>query len=89
MAATYAADVDFAYASGSGYHVSMDIDAERGRYSVAVTPPGGDPSAPPVMLAQDYGFRTEQVGTTSFDHLGQFIDAGEGELQICSLTVVY
>jgi hypothetical protein len=86
---TYAADVDFAYASGSGYHVSMDIDAERGRYSVAVTPPGGDPSAPPVMLAQDYGFRTEQVGTTSFDHLGQFIDAGEGELQICSLTVVY
>lgn len=87
--ATYAADQDFAYTSGTGYQVSMDIDAERGRYSVAVKQQGSDPSLPPVMLAQDYGFRTEQAATNSFDHLGQFIDAGEGELQICSLTVVY
>lgn len=81
----YAADVDFSYASVTSYHVSMDMDAANARYSVSVTAP----NAAPVMLAHDYAFRTEQAATKTFDHLGQFIDGGEGSVYVCSMMVRY
>ncbi len=86
---TYAADVDFPYASVTSYHVSMDIDTTRGRYSVTVKNNEADPDAAPTLLAHDYAFRAEQASTTSFDNLGQFIDGGEGAVYVCSLTILY
>lgn len=85
---TYAADVDFPYASVTSYHVNMDIDATRGRYSVTVKN-NETPNAAPTLLARDYAFRTEQAATTSFDHLGQFIDGGAGAVYVCSLAILY
>jgi hypothetical protein len=86
---TYAADLDFPYTSVTSYHVNMDIDADQGRYSVLVKNLETDPNAPPVMLAHDYAFRSEQATTHAFDHLGQFIDSGEGALYMCSLVILY
>jgi hypothetical protein len=66
----------------------MDIDATRGRYSVTVKN-NETPNAAPTLLARDYAFRTEQAATTSFDHLGQFIDGGAGAVYVCSLAILY
>jgi hypothetical protein len=85
----YAADVDFTYADTTSYHVSMDIDAAAGRYSVSVRDPNLDPDAPPTVLAHDYAFRSEQAQTTAFDHLGQYVDSEAGTLYVCSLNVIY
>jgi hypothetical protein len=85
----YAADVDFTYANTTSYHISMDIDAAGGRYSVSVRDPNVDPCAPPTVLARDYAFRSEQAQTTAFDHLGQFVDNDAGALYVCSLNVIY
>jgi hypothetical protein len=63
----------------------MDIDTTRHTYSVAVNAP----NSAPVTLAHNYAFRTEQAATTSFDHLGQFIDGGRGAVYVCSMTVLY
>lgn len=85
---TYAADVDFPYRSVTSYHVNMDIDTTRGRYSVTVKN-NETPDAAPTLLARDYAFRSEQALTKSFDHLGQFIDGGQGAVYVCSLAIIY
>jgi hypothetical protein len=86
--ATYAADADFSYANTTSYHVNMDIDTVQHRYSVTVKN-NETPDAAPTLLARDYAFRTEQAATSSFDHLGQFIDGGQGAVYVCSLAILY
>jgi hypothetical protein len=87
--ASYTADRTLHYADTTSYHITMDIDAARGRYSVYVKDPTTDPELPPTQLANDYAFRAEQAGATWFDHLGQFVDGTPGNLYVCSLTVIY
>jgi hypothetical protein len=85
----YAADTVFSYADATSYHITLDIDAARGRYSVYVKDSTRPPDAPATSLAHDYAFRSEQAATTSFDHVAQLVDADAGTLDVCSLTVVY
>lgn len=87
--AAYAADTVFSYADTTSYHITLDIDAARGRYSVYVKDSTLPPDAPATSLAHDYAFRSEQAATSSFDHVGQLVDADAGTLYVCSLTVVY
>jgi hypothetical protein len=84
---SYAADTVVHYTNLQNYYFVMDIDAEQGRYSVSVR--GEDPAAPYTVIAHDYRFRTEQASTTSFDHLGQYVDETEGNLYVSSVTIVY
>lgn len=78
----YSADADVRYVAGVYYRVTLDLDLDRSTYSVAITPPGQNT----VALARDYGFRTEQVGATSLDHLGQFVDGATGSVHTCALV---
>jgi hypothetical protein len=85
----YAADTVFSYADTTSYHITLDIDPARGRYSVYVKDRTLQPDLPATLLAHDYAFRSEQSATSSFDHVGQLVDAEAGTLSVCSLTVVY
>jgi hypothetical protein len=87
--ATYAADAVFNYVDTTTYHITLDIDPQLGRYSVTVKDPMVAPDEPAIVLAHDYAFRSEQVGLSAFDHLGQFVDGASGTIYVCSLTVVY
>lgn len=87
--ATYTADTVLSYRDATSYHVTLDIDPARGRYSVFVKDSTSDPEAPATLLAHDYAFRSEQSALGSFDHLGQIVDGDAGTLSVCSLTVVY
>lgn len=81
----YAADSELPYTPGVPYHVVLDIDRARASYSVTVSSAG----QAPVVLANDYAFRTEQAQVPSLDHLGQFVDSTPGTLSVCTLTIDY
>lgn len=81
----YAADTAFNYSAGNYYQFALDIDLPRGRYSVSVAR-WGEAAVP---LAHDYAFRTEQLGVTALDQLGQYVDGDAGFVNACALTVVY
>ena len=51
----------------------MAINVSSKTYSVTVTPSGGKP----VVLAQNYAFRTEQAGATSLGYLSKYSELGE------------
>jgi hypothetical protein len=53
------------YTAGTIYRFTLDVDLATKKYSVTVTPAGGLP----VVLAQNYSFRTQQATVTSLDHL--------------------
>jgi hypothetical protein len=82
---SYAADTSFAYSAGSYYQFAFDIDLPSGHYSVSVAPWG----QAAVLLAHDYAFRSEQLGTTTLDHLGQYVDGDAGFVNACALTIVH
>lgn len=63
---TFRAAKTIKYEAGKKYDVLMAIDLQTRRYSVAVTPPGG----PPVVVANNWKFRTEQSRAKLLDHLG-------------------
>lgn len=53
------------YQAGVRYTVSLSVDFATASYSASVTPEGGSA----VLIADNYAFRTEQSGATSFDTL--------------------
>ncbi|MEK7954402.1 chitobiase/beta-hexosaminidase C-terminal domain-containing protein [Luteolibacter soli] len=61
----YAALATLNYSAGTIYRFQMDVDFSTKKYSVTVTPDG----AAPVVIAQNYSFRTEQAAATSFNHM--------------------
>ncbi|RYD63258.1 MAG: hypothetical protein EOP83_12640 [Verrucomicrobiaceae bacterium] len=62
----YQALATMTYASGTIYRFQMEIDFSTKKYSVTVTPDGGSP----VVIAQNFSFRTEQATVSSIDHIG-------------------
>jgi hypothetical protein len=63
---TYQALATLNYVAGTIYRFQMDVDFSTKKYSVTVTPDGGLP----VLIAQNFGFRTEQATVSSLDHMG-------------------
>lgn len=82
----YATETVVPYHAGTRYWIGLDIDATNGTYSAQVAGPGDEYA--PLAIAQDYAFRTEQASTTSFDHLGLFVDGDAGSAEACQLTIV-
>lgn len=62
---TYQAATPLTYAAGTIYRFQMDVDVATRKYSVTVTPDGGLP----VVIAQNFSFRTEQATVTSINHM--------------------
>ncbi len=61
----YQALTTMPYTSGVIYRFELDVNLSTKKYSVTVTPSGGAP----VLLANDYAFRTQQATVSSIDHL--------------------
>lgn len=68
----YQAANPLAYSPGVTYRVTLTIDTGSGRYSATVAPPTGDP----VLIADDYAFRSEQSGVASLANLAAFAEGG-------------
>lgn len=81
---TYAADATARYLADRPSWVALDIDRPNGTYSATVAS-GYDT---PIVIAQDYAFRTEQSNIASLDGLAQIVDETAGSLQVCMLTLV-
>ena len=73
----YAASAAIPFASGLTYRVREEVDVASHRYSVFVTPPGGEEQA----LGIDYAFRDGQGAVTSLDQWGTVSDTGA--LDVC------
>ena len=69
---TYAAVNVLTYMPGTKYHVAFVVDVPKHRYSATVTVPGGTP----VIIANNYAFRTEQAAVTSITNLAMFATSG-------------
>lgn len=54
------------YEPGQKYGVAMAVDLRTRRYSVSITPPHGSP----VLIANNWKFRSEQSRASVLDHLG-------------------
>jgi hypothetical protein len=80
----YAADATVQYQAGISYRIAMDIDPTAGTYSAGVY----DSNDEMLEIAHNYAFRSEQAGVSSFDYLGQFVDAEAGTLEICSPVII-
>lgn len=62
---TYAAVTPLVYDAGRMYRFELNANIATKRYSVTVTPAGGAP----VVIAQNYQFRKEQINAASLNHL--------------------
>ena len=60
------------YQAGKLYSFEFNVNLATKKYSVTVTPDGGSP----VVIAQDYAFRTQQANATSLNHLSLVTLAG-------------
>jgi hypothetical protein len=67
------------YRAGTRYHFRMTVDVARRKYSLFVTPAGGDERTVGVDLA----FRVDQQGAASLQHWGAFTGGRQGSLQVC------
>lgn len=63
---SYAALTPVTYTAGSIYRFELDVDLAAKEYSVTVTPDGGLP----ILIAQNYKFRTQQATVSTLDHIG-------------------
>jgi hypothetical protein len=61
---SYTADATVSYVAYDSFHVEMIVDVANAQYTVYITPDGGSRT----LLAEDYGFRTEQASITAIDH---------------------
>lgn len=68
----YQAGSTLPYTPGNTYMVLMTIDMTARKYSVTVTPPG----APPVSIAANYAFRSEQAAVASLGYLAVWSELG-------------
>ena len=60
------------YSAGQVYHVQVDVDVMDKAYSATVTPAGGNP----VLIANAYGFRSEQQSVEQLQYLGMYSTGG-------------
>jgi hypothetical protein len=68
------------------YRAIFVVDPAARRYSVWVKPG----TASPVLIGEDFAFRTEQAALGAFTHLGLFMEpVGATEVQVCDLTISY
>jgi len=72
----YAAVNRLVYEDGKLYRFEVNVDTNAKKYSVTVTPDGGAP----VVIAQNYAFRTEQATATNFTHLSLVTLDGESHI---------
>lgn len=63
--AAYAAVNTQSYTGSTSYHFSLAVDMVAKTYDLTVTPSGGSP----VVIANDYAFRTEQVAVGTLNNL--------------------
>ncbi|WP_052573669.1 chitobiase/beta-hexosaminidase C-terminal domain-containing protein [Haloferula sp. BvORR071] len=68
----YAAVNVLRYEAGKLYSFEFNVNVATKKYSVTVTPDGGAP----VVIAQDYAFRTQQASASSLNHLSLVTLAG-------------
>jgi hypothetical protein len=80
----YTAQAVFPYTAGVTYRINMEIDVKARRYWATVTPltPGGAP----VLIAENYAFRTEQNAVTYLSNFSYFAAAG-GTQAVAGLVV--
>ncbi len=78
----FAAVTNFNYVSGVSYLVEMEINVVTKRYRATVTPAGGSP----VVIANDYAFRTEQNAITQINNFAYLTYTG-GTQAISGLVV--
>lgn len=71
---SYASVNTLTYQPGVKYAVAMEVDTVARTYSATVRPDGGTP----VVVAENYAFRTEQAGITSINRLA-FVSSASTE----------
>ena len=75
---TYMSSTPVLYSAGVTYHFRVVVRLSNDTYDVYVEPQG----QPELLLANNFGFRTEQVGIATIDYLGKIILGGTGDLQV-------
>ena len=78
---SYQSSNPLAYQAGVVYRVAMAVNVANRTYSVTVTPPGG----PPVEIARDFAFRTEQSSVASLSNLAAVASSGSHIVSAVSL----
>ena len=81
-AGAYAAAATVPYAANMTYRFRLAIDVTMHRYSIFVTPPGGQETT----LGMNYAFRTEQNGVTSLNSWAVQTDA-PNTAKLCNFAV--
>ncbi|MEZ4370037.1 MAG: hypothetical protein R3B07_04400 [Polyangiaceae bacterium] len=79
---SYTADASFAYTPGKRYHVRATVDSTAKTYTVGVTEEGGSE----VVVATDYGFRTEQANATP-NNWAVLNQTSRPSTEVCNFTV--
>jgi hypothetical protein len=80
---SYAATTNVTYTAGVTYHIRMVVNLQTDSYSVYVTPKGGSE----LLLADNYGFRTEQAGVPSLDSWDVWQLTSGVTLQMCNFAL--
>lgn len=73
----YRAVQSLAYQAGVTYQVEMTVDLWTKRYRATVTPPGGTP----VVIANDYAFRTEHARANELGYFNYYSVGGTLEVR--------
>jgi hypothetical protein len=80
---SYTSDVTLSYVPGLMYHFRLSVNVPNHTYSVYVTPSGGDEQ----LVANNYGFRTEQTGITALNNIGIIVDTSTGSLRFGNFAI--
>lgn len=81
----YRADVDVAYVADETLHFRVEVDVDKGIYSVYVAPyEEGAIQGEEIEIADDFAFRSEQKTVEKLDRWSFW--AGEGRLEVCDLV---
>jgi len=80
--ANYAYDVALSYQVGQTYTVKFEADIATRKYNVYVTPASGTP----VLIAQQYDFRSNAPVTSSLNYWSW--KSGVGNMQVCVQEIV-
>lgn len=78
----YTSLADVPYVAGSTYHVKMTADMAAKKFDVWVTPPGGEP----IMIAQDYAFRSTAASTDDLGKICLMSQLGVDQFKILGHT---
>ena len=85
----YRADTAVPYAAGDSFKLTFVVNVAAKTYSVvAVRTPvfGGSGDDPPVLLARDYAFRSQQATVTALDNFARVMSSTFGQLDSCAIN---